>query len=202
VKTAKEESKKQARSWQMSFNDLLTVMLVFLILLVSISNIRADKIQHVSSSASMVFGSKDGDEDRHAETIRTIGSLEGVKAYMVEGGVSIVLGESLLYQSGSADIIHKDVLTQLGKVLRATGGEITVEGHTDAIPIASDLFPSNWELSAQRAVNVVKFLVMECGMAPASFSAAGYADSRPVATNETSEGRSLNRRVNIILSLK
>jgi chemotaxis protein MotB len=185
----------------MSFNDLLTVMLVFFILLVSISNIRADKVLHVSSSASMVFGSEDG-EDKRTETIRTIGSLEGVKAYMVDGGVSVVLGESLLYQSGSADIIHKDVLTQLGKVLRATGGEISVEGHTDAIPIVSGLFPSNWELSAQRAVNVVKFLTGECGIAPAICSAAGYADSRPVATNETPEGRSLNRRVNIVLSLK
>ena len=185
----------------MSFNDLLTVMLVFFILLVSISNIRADKVQHVSSSASTVFGSKEG-EDKRSETIRTIGSLEGVKAYMVEGGVSVVLDESLLYQSGSADIIHKDVLIQLGKVLRAAGGEISVEGHTDAIPIVSGLFPSNWELSAQRDVNVVKFLIGECGIAPASCSAAGYADSRTVATNETPEGRSLNRRVNIVLSLK
>lgn len=201
MKKADETSQKHARSWQMSFNDLLTVMLVFLILLVSISNIRADKIQHVSSSASMVFGSKDS-EDKRGQTIRTIASLEGVKANIVEGGVSVVLGESLLYRSGSADIIHKDVLTQLGKVLRAAGGEISVEGHTDAVPIASGLFPSNWELSAQRAVNVVKFLIGECGMAPASFSAAGYADSKPVATNETPEGRSLNRRVNIILSLK
>jgi len=201
VKKADKASKKQARSWQMSFNDLLTVMLVFFILLVSISNIRADKVQHVSSSASMVFGSKDG-EDKRTETIRTIGSLDGVKTYIVEGGVSVVLSESLLYLSGSADIIHKDMLKHLGEALKGAGGEIRVEGHTDAIPIASGLFPSNWELSTQRAINIVKFLVGECGMDPAIFSAAGYADSKPVATNESPEGRSLNRRVNIILSLK
>jgi chemotaxis protein MotB len=125
-----------------------------------------------------------------------------VKTYIVEGGVSVVLSESLLYLSGSADIIHKDMLKHLGEALKGAGGEIRVEGHTDAIPIASGLFPSNWELSTQRAVNIVKFLVGECGMDPAIFSAAGYADSKPVATNESPEGRSLNRRVNIILSLK
>ncbi len=201
MKKAVEASETRARSWHMSFNDLLTLMLVFFILLVSISNIRADKVQHVSSSASMAFRSADR-ENRHAEILRDIGSMEGVKAYMVEGGVSIVLGESLLYKSGSADIIHKNALTQLCMTLRATPGQIRVEGHTDAVPVASGLFPSNWELSAQRSVNVVKFLVVECGMNPALFSAAGYADSKPVATNGTPDGRALNRRVHIILSMK
>ncbi|MFH1081204.1 MAG: OmpA family protein [Pseudomonadota bacterium] len=201
MKKSNKAREKQAHSWQLSFNDLMTIMLVFFILLVSISNIRADKVQHVSSSASLVFGSRKG-QDRRAEMIRILSSVEGVKAYMVDGGVSVVLGESLLYRSGSADIIHKEVLMRLGEALKAGGGEIRVEGHTDALPIARGLFPSNWELSTQRAVNVVKFLVGECGMNPAIFSAAGYADSKPVATDKNPEGRSLNRRVNIILSLK
>jgi chemotaxis protein MotB len=179
----------------------MTVMLVFLILLVSISNIRADKLQDATSSASMVFGSGDG-RDRHADMIRALGAIEGVKTYTVAGGISVVLGEALIYRSGSADIIHQDVLMRLGQALKTAEGEIRVEGHTDAVPIASDEFPSNWELPTRRAANVVKFLVGECGMDPAVFAAAGYADSKPVATNESPEGRSLNRRVNIILSLK
>jgi chemotaxis protein MotB len=196
-----KKSEIEARSWQISFNDLLTLLLVFFILLVAISNIRADKVHRVSSSAATVFGAKET-EDRREEIIRRAGSVEGVDAYLLEGGVSLVLGESLLYKSGSAEIIHKNALTQLGAVLRATPGQIRIEGHTDSVPIVNGLFPSNWELSTQRAVNVVKFLVAECGMDPTVFSAAGYGDSKPVATNETPEGRSLNRRVNIILSLK
>lgn len=201
MKRPKRILENQPRSWQMSFNDLMTVMLVFFILLVSISNIRADKLQDATSSASMVFGSGEG-RDRHADMIRALGSIEGVRTYAVAGGISVVLGESLIYRSGSADIIHQDVLMRLGQALKTAGSEIRVEGHTDALPIASDEFPSNWELSTRRAANVVKFLVGECGMDPAVFSAAGYADSKPVATNESPEGRSLNRRVNIILSLK
>lgn len=185
----------------MSFNDLLTILLVFFILLVSISNIRADRVHHVSSSAATVFGLRET-EDRRGEIIRRIGSVEGVDTYLAEGGVSLVLGESMLYKSGSAEIIHKNALTQLGTALKATPGQIRIEGHTDSVPMVNGLFPSNWELSTQRAVNVVKFLVADCGIDPAVFSAAGYADSKPVATNETPEGRALNRRVHIILSLK
>ena len=189
------------RSWQMSFNDLLTVMLTFFILLVSISNIRADKVQNLSSSASTVFGSLE-EKDSRTAFISKIGSMEGINAHMVEGGVSVVLHESLLYQSGSADIIRKDILSHLGRALQAAGGQIRVEGHTDDLPVANGSFPSNWELSTRRAVNVVKFLAGECKVDPTKLSAAGYGDTRPVATNENPEGRALNRRVNIIIAIK
>lgn len=185
----------------MSFNDLLTLMLVFFILLVSISNIRADKVQHVSSSASAAFRTSE-DVAGQAEILRAAASLEGVKTYVFDGGVSIVLGEATLYRSGSADMIHTNALAPLCLPLRMTSGPVRVEGHTDAVPMVGGHFPSNWELSTQRAVNVVKYLIAECGMNPALFSAAGYADSKPVATNDTPEGRALNRRVSIILSPK
>jgi chemotaxis protein MotB len=114
----------------------------------------------------------------------------------------VVLPEKLLYQSGSADIVHKEALKKLGEKLKAAGGTLRVEGHTDNVPFGHGPFPSNWELSTQRAVNVVKFLAEDCGMDPLTLSAAGYADSRSIATNDTPEGRALNRRVNIIISLQ
>ncbi len=191
----------EARTWQMSFNDLLTVMLTFFILLVSASDISISKVQDVSSSVAEVFGSVKSD-DRRTLLIRAIGHAGGIDARPVEGGVSIVLPESLVYPSGSAELLHKDVLRGVGEKLKAAAGSILVEGHTDSIPVANVSFQSNWELSAQRAVNVVKYLTDECGIDPANLSAAGYADSRPVASNDSSEGRALNRRVNLIVSLK
>jgi len=190
-----------ARTWQMSFNDLLTVLLTFFILLVAMSDIRADKIQDVSISASETFGSRTI-EDRQTSLVHAMNGIDGIKAYASEGGISIALAESLLYHSGSADIIHKDILHQLSRNLIAAGGSIRIEGHTDNVPVANGSFSSNWELSTQRAVNVVKVLIHECGMDPGKLSAAGYADSRPIASNDFSEGRELNRRVNIIISLK
>jgi chemotaxis protein MotB len=201
MKKMHKTTETPARSWQMSFNDLLTVMLTFFILLVSISNIRADKVDNLSASASTVFGAREIADPR-TTFIRNIGAIEGVNAHMVEGGVSVVLHESLLYHSGSADIIHKHVLSRLGGALKTAGGQIRVEGHTDSLPVANGSFPSNWELSTQRAVNVVKFLAGECKVDPANLSAAGYGDTRPVAVNESPEGRALNRRVNIIISIK
>lgn len=195
------ENEIQARTWQMSFNDLLTVLLTFFILLVSVSDIHINKVQEISASAGDVFGSKKI-EDQQNIAIREISAFDGVNVYSAKGGISVVLPESLVFQSGSTDIIHKDMLKHLGERLKTVAGSIRVEGHTDSIPVSSRSFPSNWELSTQRAVNVVKFLVTECGMDPVHLSAAGYADSQPVASNESSEGRALNRRVNLIVSLR
>lgn len=191
----------QTRTWQMSFNDLLTVLLTFFILLVSVSEINTNKVQDLSYSAADVFGSRKY-EDQHTLLIRAIGTVDGINVQPVKDGLLIILPESLVYQSGSADIIHKDMLRELGNKLRTMARTIRVEGHTDSIPIANETFPSNWELSTQRAVNVVKFLDNECGIDQRNLSAAGYADSRPVASNDSPEGRALNRRVNMIVSLK
>lgn len=185
----------------MSFNDLLTVLLTFFILLVSLSNIRADKVQGFSASTMEALKSSET-PDQRASLVRAFGSIDGVSVYSTGEGMSLALHESLLYRSGSSDIVRKDILRQIGERLTVTPAHILVEGHTDDIPVSNDSFPSNWELSARRAVNVVKFLADECAIDPEKLSAAGYADSRPVASNDHPEGRALNRRVNLVISLK
>jgi chemotaxis protein MotB len=75
---------------------------------------------------------------------------------------------------------------------------IRVEGNTDSVPIATGQFPSNWELSAARATAVLRFLLRR-GVSPRRSSVAGYADQRPLASNETASGRSLNRRVELVV---
>ncbi len=184
----------------MSFNDLLTILLTFFILYVSMSTIRADKIQGISESAAISFRTGSNRWDQRESLILSIGAVEGTKVHRIEGGLSIVLAESLLYRSGSADILNPEILRRIGRHLTTAGGSIRIEGHTDSIPVQNDQFPSNWELSTQRAVNVVKFLISECGIDPKRLSAAGYGDSRPLASNDTPEGRAVNRRVNINLS--
>lgn len=192
----------QARSWQMSFNDLLTILLTFFILYVSMSTLRADKIQDISESAAISFRTGSNSGDQRDALMLSVGTLEGVKVHRIEGGLSIVLAESLLYRSGSADILNPEILRRIGRHLATAGGSIRIEGHTDSIPVRNDQFPSNWELSTQRAVNVVKFMISECSIDPRRLSAAGYGDSRPLASNDTPEGRAVNRRVNINLSNK
>ena len=188
-----------ARSWQVSFNDLMTIVLTFFILLFSVSTVGVDRVQLVSSEAVRSLGAADG-EAPDAALMAALESVPGAQAYRTAGGIAVRLSEAVLFASGSAEVIYPETLRILGEKLVASAGAICVEGHTDDLPVANDRFASNWELSTQRAVNTVKYLIGECGIEPRRLSAAGYGDSRPLASNATPEGRSLNRRVNIIIA--
>jgi len=76
---------------------------------------------------------------------------------------------------------------------------VRIEGHTDSVPIHTAEFPSNWELSTERATNVVLHMVRELGISPDKLSAVGYADTRPVATNTSRVSRQKNRRIDIVV---
>jgi len=113
----------------------------------------------------------------------------------------ISLRESGFYDSGSA-LPHpqaKDTLDQVAAKVTATPYDIRIEGHTDNIPIHTAQFDSNWELSTARATELAKIFIVDYHFAPARLSAAGFAEYHPVAGNDTAEGRSQNRRVDIIV---
>lgn len=93
-------------------------------------------------------------------------------------------------------------LDAIAEVLGKTPGRIRVEGHTDDIPIANQLFRSNWDLSAARAASVVHCLLESGRIAPHRISAEGFGDSRPLAANDTPDHRARNRRVEISIELK
>jgi len=120
---------------------------------------------------------------------------------VVKDGVSVSLGEKLLFGTGKAEIEGERIpaLDALAAILKETDCRIRVEGNTDEVPISTERFPSNWELSVARAVNVVKYLVSPGAISPERLSAAGYADSRPRV--EAVDSRELNRRVDILLML-
>lgn len=118
--------------------------------------------------------------------------------------VLTLLGQ-VLFESGEADLtpLGLNIMKQVGEVLASLPEKyIQVEGHTDNNPIYGQLqqrYPTNWELSTARATTVLRYLIEQTGMAREQFSATGYADTRPVQTNETEEGRAQNRRVEIVL---
>lgn len=118
--------------------------------------------------------------------------------------VLTMLGQ-VLFDSGEADLtpLGLEIMKQVGQVLATLPGKnIQVEGHTDSHRIYGRLqkqYPTNWELSTARATTVLRYLIEQTGMDPKQFSATGYADKRPVMTNETEEGRAQNRRVEIVL---
>jgi len=124
-----------------------------------------------------------------------------LKVRIVRNKMVIELPEAVLFASGSAKLKPEGirVLAELGPVLASIKGrQFQVGGHTDNKPIRTKRFPSNWELSGARAIDVTKLLI-EYGVPGTRVSAAAYADTQPVADNETPEGRALNRRIEIAL---
>lgn len=117
------------------------------------------------------------------------------------GLVIRLLTDRVLFDSGSAELRPEaaPLLVQISRLVSLNSSHpIAVEGHTDTVPIATGRFPSNWELSGARASSVVRFMVGH-GVSPSRLEATGHAGLRPIADNDTAEGRSRNRRVEIVL---
>jgi chemotaxis protein MotB len=139
-------------------------------------------------------------ERLHTNLAKAIGAG---RVTLVERGDGLVvrLRDAAFFEPAKA-IVRREVLDDLsgvGRTLRELENEVRVEGHTDPIPIHNSLYRSNWELSAARAAAVLDQLVQNSGIHESRLSVAGYASQRPIADNDTVEGRSQNRRVDIIV---
>jgi chemotaxis protein MotB len=213
--------------WAITFADMMTLILIFFVLLASFSNTDAAKYRALVGSLNKAFGSKAAAADssvvdslaaaartpktraearqveeelrRLAQENRGRGELEvspspeGVRL-RVEGRILFPLGSATLNEA-AMPFLHR-----LTPILGRYPYRILVEGHTDDLPIASTVYPSNWELSAARAGNVVRHLISEGGIRPDQLAAVGYADTRPVAPNTDEVNRGRNRRVEFLLS--
>lgn len=124
-----------------------------------------------------------------------------ITATRTEEGVILVLQDSILFESGQAEILDsgRPFLDEVGRLLKGIDNTVRVEGHTDSRPINTYRYPSNWELSGARAGVVVRYFIEEHGIDEDRFLIAGYADTRPVAENTTPENMSKNRRVEIVI---
>lgn len=116
-------------------------------------------------------------------------------------GLVVSLREVGFFNTGEATLLAEgqNTLTRIATVLNAKGFHIRVEGHTDNVPMHNSRYRSNWELSTARATEVVALLIERYNFDPHQISAAGYAEYRPVASNDTEEGRKSNRRVDVVV---
>jgi len=119
-------------------------------------------------------------------------------------GLVVSLREIGFFDSGSDEIKASSAgaFARLADVLRQTNREIRIEGHTDNVPIHNSRFSSNWDLSAARATATVRLLIQSYGLRPEVLGASGYAEFRPMASNNTPEGRAANRRVDVVVPRK
>ena len=135
-------------------------------------------------------------------------SKGNITIQQVRDQLTINMVDRVLFDSGQAQVkpAGVKVLKQVGDVLnKISDKQIRIEGHTDNVPISTklqDKFKTNWELSTARATNVVRYLIDQGGVGRQHMSAVGYAETRPIAPNETEQGRSANRRIEIVLHPK
>ncbi|MFP4198019.1 MAG: flagellar motor protein MotB, partial [Halanaerobium sp.] len=216
-------------AWMTTFGDMMTLLLVFFVLLYSFSSMDVEKFEGFISALQNQLGVLEGgktitpnpnidagtmgeDYAQAPENIQEImreldnyiesnGLGERVNVENKRKGLVISLTGEILYELGRADIRDegREVLTMISDILIDIPNDIMIEGHTDNLPIRTDEFPSNWELSTARAVNVIEFLIEERDFDPARLSAAGYSEYRPVADNDNADGRAENRRVEVVV---
>ena len=266
------KSKENVDRWLTTYSDMITNLLVFFVLLYSISMVDLAKFKEIAMSLRTAFGTgfiefiddssrlfnNNSEEDSRPvvifdrfvppvmEDIEEIGKgfsrgeseisekdLKDGKVFVsddiaellgiaknletkikeakldenvtlsIEEGILIIRikSEGVLFESGSAEL-KSDILPLLDIIsdsLKFYRGLIMVEGHTDNVPINTMRFPSNLELSTARAVSVLKYWIDNKKILPSDIVAAGYADTRPIDTNDTAEGRAKNRRVEILI---
>jgi chemotaxis protein MotB len=154
---------------------------------------REEKVREVSSTYEQLVAKMKGEIDKGQVTISEL-----------KGKLTVNMVEAILFDSGRAEV-KPEGLVVLGKVIEilktVNDKSIRIEGHTDNQRIVGPLtqrYPTNWELSAARAINVARYLQKQ-GIEPASLSSAAYGEFKPVADNGTLEGRAKNRRIEIVL---
>ncbi|OHB69552.1 MAG: hypothetical protein A2W23_04040 [Planctomycetes bacterium RBG_16_43_13] len=218
----KQEEHDNHDRWLISYADFITLLFAFFVVMYSSSSVNEGKFRAVSDSAQAAFNPSNMTA-KHIEVvpslssvIRTTSRVENITAiknvmknfeqdkkleiFQNGKGIVIRIKDTALFDSGNAEIKSQaeEAIDHLAGVLTSIRRDIQVEGHTDNIPISSPLYPSNWELSSSRATSIVRRFV-NMGLEPSRLTAIGYGEYRPIADNETAEGRGQNRRVDIVV---
>ncbi|MEI2388482.1 flagellar motor protein MotS [Priestia megaterium] len=213
MKRRRKRYSAQSPKWMVTFADLVTLILVFFILLFSMSSVDNQKFQTVVNSLTNGGSLASVEKSQQSQKLDNI--LAKVQDYLKENklqnvitakrderGVALILQEQVLFETGQADILKKGTpfLDELGRLFSTIPNDIKVEGHTDNRPIHTYRYPSNWELSAARASGVIRYLTNHFSLSANRFEALGYGDTKPLVPNTSNGNLQKNRRVEIIIS--
>jgi chemotaxis protein MotB len=132
--------------------------------------------------------------------LRSEGLDKSIQVTINQRGVAVSISDQFLFDSGSAVLKSdgKRVLYKIASLVRDEVPAVSVEGHTDSVPLRGGIYRDNWGLSSARAAVVVSYLESDGGIAPQKLQAVGYSSYRPVVPNDEADHRALNRRVDIV----
>jgi chemotaxis protein MotB len=223
-----EDDQAPGGNWEIVYSGFALIMLCFFIMLCSFSSVQEAKVMRFTKAfldaVNIVTGGLKFDQgarvlpltpDMVVDQSDFVLMMERIKEYSVQKGFQgdlemeatdnklvMRFRDRLIFDLGSARISDEarpllDVIAE--ELKRHPDYPVTIEGHTDNLPIFTAEYPSNWELSVARAVTVLRYLNEKQNIPSERLSAAGYGEYNPIADNDTPEGRSRNRRVEITL---
>ena len=227
---AKKSGDSAGGRWEIVYSGFVLILLCFFIMLSSFSTMQEGKVmQFVKSFVTavsimprgakfepgLVVLSESADMvDIKSELAKIFQTLEElayefnlekeINLVITREGLVMRMSEHMLFGMGSADIAAEalPLLQKVGAIISKTAYLIRIEGHTDNLPIHTERYPSNWELSTARAVNVLRYFIKNHNIDPRRLAAEGFSEFHPVVANDTAENREKNRRVEIIFIKK
>jgi chemotaxis protein MotB len=227
---AKKSEDSAGSKWEIVYSGFVLILLCFFIMLSSFSTMEEAKVMQfvksfVTAVSIMPRGTKlepglavlsDSTDmvDTKSELAKIFQTLEElayefnlekeINLVLTREGLVMRMSEHMLFGLGSADIAAEalPLLQKVGAIISKTAYLIRIEGHTDNLPIHTERYPSNWELSTARAVNVLRYFIKDHNVDPRRLAAEGFSEFHPVVANDTAENREKNRRVEIIFIKK
>jgi chemotaxis protein MotB len=223
------EEHENAERWLLTYADLITLLLAFFIMMYVFSKKDAQKYDEVASHLKTIFsggtglagkgsvtatspidmpskGASSGEIKRQLESElmdsnRNKSGGENISVLSDERGVVIRVLDKAFFDEGKAELKDgaKGALDKIVPIIKSVDNHVRIEGHTDNVPINTNEFKSNWELSVRRATEVVRYFVEKRGLPPERISATGYAEYRPIVQNDSPKNKALNRRIEIIV---
>ncbi len=215
-----------SEGWQIIYTGFVLILLCFFIMLCSFSSMQEEKIvrfvQSFETAISIFSGGisfESGKDilnptsdivDKNSEIadileelktlINNLGLPKEINSFLSDKGIVMSLSDTVLFKSGVAGISEEaiPILEKVGSIITKTTCDIQIEGHTDNLPIKTGMFPSNWELSTARAVNVLRYFLEKANISSVRLTAVGFGEFQPLLPNDTLEHRAKNRRVEIV----
>lgn len=219
-------SKRNTGNWLITYSDLVTLLLVFFVVLYILTpgidvSVFDNFISYFQRSVGVIentalLNEESSDRDSYRKSV--VEKWQVVEDFIenqnlddqidiqhVEDGVKVTIRDSLTFNSGSSRLLQRAqvVLREIADVFDEEIAETEVQGHTDSVPISGNSnYRSNWHLGAARGVSVVQFIQDITDLEPDLFKASSYGEYKPVAENDTEDGRRQNRRVEIYVRYK
>lgn len=211
-----EQEEESTGGWVIPYGNLMTVLMIFFFLLYAFTFLEKKseyergilEVQKEAVKKGSKLREKIEKKEKETEVATGVESLVSekgldrfVKVSIDAQKIRITLDSPILYPKGKAIVKDraKTILHGVADLIKTIENSIIIEGHTCNLPIHTAEYTSNWELSVDRAINVINYFIDEEKISPERFSAAGYGEHRPLYPNDTEENRAKNRRIEILI---